>query len=152
MNLRINSPTVIHETLDDEVVIVHFESGAYYNLRQTGAEIWNMIDAGRSSRDIIAFYQHHYKDNGADIERAVLDFLAHLRREDLVIPTDVPDSATNEPESVAAGDILPASEFITPCVEKYSDMQDLLLLDPIHEVDAGGWPHRQAEEDDGKTE
>jgi hypothetical protein len=26
-------------------------------------------------------------------------------------------------------------------VAKYSDMEDLIMLDPIHEVDESGWPH-----------
>jgi hypothetical protein len=25
-------------------------------------------------------------------------------------------------------------------LQKFTDMQDLLLLDPIHEVDESGWP------------
>jgi len=29
-------------------------------------------------------------------------------------------------------------------VEKYTDMQDLVLLDPVHEVDERGWPHVQS--------
>jgi hypothetical protein len=29
-------------------------------------------------------------------------------------------------------------------MEKYEDMRDLLVLDPIHEVDEGGWPTRRA--------
>jgi hypothetical protein len=28
-----------------------------------------------------------------------------------------------------------------PVLNKYTDMQDLLLLDPIHEVDERGWPN-----------
>jgi hypothetical protein len=32
------------------------------------------------------------------------------------------------------------AEFHAPVLQVYSDMQDLLLLDPIHEVDATGWP------------
>jgi hypothetical protein len=40
---------------------------------------------------------------------------------------------------------LPASEmreFQPPVLESYSDMQDILLLDPIHEVDdKAGWPN-----------
>jgi hypothetical protein len=31
--------------------------------------------------------------------------------------------------------------FRTPRLEKFTDMQDLILLDPVHEVDARGWPH-----------
>jgi hypothetical protein len=27
-------------------------------------------------------------------------------------------------------------------LEKFTDMHDLLLMDPIHEVSDAGWPHR----------
>ncbi len=30
--------------------------------------------------------------------------------------------------------------FQIPVLDVYSDMQDLLLLDPIHDVDETGWP------------
>jgi hypothetical protein len=36
-------------------------------------------------------------------------------------------------------DVLPAA-FVAPVLHKHTDMQDLLLLDPIHEVDETGWP------------
>ncbi len=34
--------------------------------------------------------------------------------------------------------------LLKPRLETYSDMQDLILLDPVHEVDERGWPHAQA--------
>ena len=34
-----------------------------------------------------------------------------------------------------------ARPYEPPQLEKYTDMQDLVLLDPVHEVDATGWPH-----------
>jgi hypothetical protein len=30
--------------------------------------------------------------------------------------------------------------FTDPVIEIYTDLQDLLLLDPIHDVDDRGWP------------
>jgi hypothetical protein len=30
--------------------------------------------------------------------------------------------------------------FVAPCLHKYTDMQELLLIDPIHDVDDYGWP------------
>ena len=30
--------------------------------------------------------------------------------------------------------------FTTPTLEIFSDMQDILLLDPVHDVDERGWP------------
>ncbi len=30
--------------------------------------------------------------------------------------------------------------YAPPALETYTDMQELLLLDPIHDVDETGWP------------
>ena len=42
----------------------------------------------------------------------------------------------------------PASkpDFQEPALQKYTDMEDLLLLDPIHEVDDTGWPNPKPDE------
>jgi hypothetical protein len=34
---------------------------------------------------------------------------------------------------------------VPPVLERYTDMQELLFLDPIHDVDESGWPHRKVE-------
>ena len=34
--------------------------------------------------------------------------------------------------------------FEAPRLTKYTDMRDLLVLDPIHDVDESGWPARRA--------
>ena len=39
---------------------------------------------------------------------------------------------------------LPAT-FTAPNLETFTDLQELLMLDPIHEVDAAGWPHKPAD-------
>jgi hypothetical protein len=36
-----------------------------------------------------------------------------------------------------------AVAFVPPSLAKFQDMQDLLLLDPIHETDEPGWPARK---------
>jgi hypothetical protein len=38
----------------------------------------------------------------------------------------------------------PADALEPPALEKFTDMQDLILLDPVHEVDERGWPHAPA--------
>ena len=38
-----------------------------------------------------------------------------------------------------------AGPYLEPAFEKFSDMQEMLLLDPIHEVSAEGWPHQKQE-------
>jgi hypothetical protein len=50
-----------------------------------------------------------------------------------------------EPAPEAGDDMTAASaaapqEFVEPLLQKYTDMEEMLLLDPIHEVDEHGWP------------
>jgi hypothetical protein len=44
------------------------------------------------------------------------------------------------PEGVPSGEPSPREPFAAPALNTFSDMQELLLLDPIHEVDEAGWP------------
>jgi len=41
---RINSPTIIHEIIEGEAVIINMEMGHYYSVDQTGAGIWKLVD------------------------------------------------------------------------------------------------------------
>lgn len=42
--LRVNTPQVVCETIDGEVVIVNLDKGIYYSLLKTGADIWSRIE------------------------------------------------------------------------------------------------------------
>jgi hypothetical protein len=53
MCFRINTPGVIHETIDEEVVIIEFESGNYYSLDKAGAAIWGFIAGGATVGGIV---------------------------------------------------------------------------------------------------
>ncbi len=72
------------------------------------------------------------------IATEVRHFLQRLLDEGLIIPA-------SDGSVISKAGKLPTQEvvrkhFVQPTIEKYSDMQGLLLVDPIHEVDATGWP------------
>jgi hypothetical protein len=67
----------------------------------------------------------------------VQELLSQLQEENLIVPVD----AAGEAVDVASSDTNPDKPlFNPPSLNKYSDMQELLLLDPIHDVDDAGWP------------
>ena len=139
---KINQPVVIHEIIDEEVVIIHFNSGNYYSLDKSGADIWSFIEHGATVREIVEGIVHRYEGNHTVIEEAVNNLIAELQKEDLIIFEDLIDSGTTA--GTGTRNELKAKEekahFEAPVLHKYADMQDLLLLDPIHEVDEMGWP------------
>jgi hypothetical protein len=125
-------PKVSHECVDGEVIAINMDNGTYYSIRDFGADLWQLIDAGWNRDEVVARVTGEYCDSAA---AAVSLFLDELVVEGLVIDTAAP-------ERLRAVE-LPVS-FSTPRLEKFTDLQELLMLDPIHEVGISGWPHKPA--------
>ncbi len=142
LTFRINSPAVAHETFEDEVIMINLVSGTYYNLNKTGVVIWDLLEAEATVEEIVAGIAARYETDGTDIEAAVKEFLEELRKEDLIVPGD--EEPTRPPNDVRSkrniGGRERSAPFEPPILTKYTDMQELLLLDPIHDVDDAGWP------------
>ena len=139
---RVNSPNVIHETIEGEVILIDLKTGTYYSLRDTGAAVWQAIQSGAGEEGIATELRSRYDASEEEIRDAVRRLLDELEHEGLV-RADEGEAASAEtpPASDNGGVRLP---FAAPVLEKHTDMQDLILLDPVHEVDARGWPHAAA--------
>jgi hypothetical protein len=137
--LRVNSPHVIHETIDGEVIVINLASGNYYSVKGAGADVWDVIESspGADKNAIAAAIAARFGRASDEIEREIADFLGALKREELVAATENGASASVSPPDGASNG---SKTFEPPLLEKYTDMQDLVLLDPVHEVDSTGWP------------
>jgi hypothetical protein len=139
---RINYPQVVCEAIDGEVVIVHLERGYYFSLLKTGAEVWAGIEQQQSQMAITDQFVAKYDASSAEISAAIATFFDALQTEALIVPDLSPAEIAPiipVPENLAK---LP---FEPPLLEKFTDMEDLLLLDPIHEVNVeAGWPVAKA--------
>jgi hypothetical protein len=140
--LTINAAKVSHETIDGEVLIINFENGNYYNLLGSAAAIWSMLECAASLGEIIAAVGRRYSGDPSAIESAVVKFVDELYGEELVLhaderPAEAAPVSASAAESTGKG-LRPV--FEAPALNKYSEVRDLLVLDPIHEVDETGWP------------
>ena len=136
---RVNTPTVTHETIDGEAVIINLDTGNYYSLVDAGSFIWSLVDKGASASEIQNQIVQTYQGDAQDIDRGVHELLAQLQQENLIVPVDGAAEAL-DPAQVAPANNHEKPSFNPPSLNKYSDMQELLLLDPIHDVDDAGWP------------
>jgi hypothetical protein len=132
---RSRAPNVIHETFDDEVIIVDLDTGTYFSVNQAGSDAWTLLVAGSTPAEIVDALLARYDGPRAEVERETRSFLDELLARDLVVPSTAPPAA--RPELAPPASRRP---WTPPRLEPYTDMQDLLLLDPIHEVDEAGWP------------
>ena len=138
--IRVNAPGVIGEVLDGEAIIVNLDTGAYYSLDGAGATVWTAAQAGTTLDAVIKLTADYYQGDVQEIAAGVGALVDELLSEGLLVAdkTVVDSSAGPQTAATPAAD---RPQFRKPGLHKYTDMTDLLLLDPIHEVDETGWPH-----------
>ncbi len=150
LRFRTNTPEVIHETIDGEAVIVNLDTGNYYSLLKSGADMWSLITGGATVDETTESMAKLFEGDAAKIRDAVSLLVDSLRQENLIVPDEVEREAVT-PEQCVEAETAPANGkpvFEAPGLQKYGDMQDLLLLDPIHEIDQSGWPNEKPNADD----
>lgn len=134
---EINAPAVISEPMEDEVVVINLDNGCYYNLNMTAAQVWNFLDQGYSLNSIASYAEKIYRGETENIRSDFELFVKRLIDEQLVREI----ASRNVGEIHADG--VDGQSYEKPDFEKFSDMQEMLLLDPIHEVSEAGWPHQK---------
>ena len=135
-SFKINQPYVVSELIDGECVIMNLKSGNYYSVRGTGAILWTAIGDGINLSGLIAQMTAAYEVDISRVETDVKEFIETLCAEGLISRIDgfAETMASPPPHQTSA---LPYSK---PHLEVFADMQDLLLLDPIHDITDAGWP------------
>jgi hypothetical protein len=130
---RVNTPHVIAESVDGEVLIVNLLTGAYYSSAGVGDAAWAMFANGADLHAVAARIAGHFGLHEEAVAADIAAWLADLITEGLLVEDD------GQPRDTPAAPAMPA-DYAPPAISKYTDMEDLLLLDPVHEVDDVGWP------------
>jgi hypothetical protein len=123
--LKVKTHSVIHDTIEGEAVVMNLESGVYYSFNLPATSIWEyvLVDSPYEE-DLLKFAGQHN-----------VDFIDFLLEQGLVVRevmnTKHPTQQTNF-----------SSELRTAEWQVFSDMKDLLLLDPVHDIalNEQGWP------------
>jgi hypothetical protein len=132
-------PEIVHETVDGEVIAIDLVSGSYYSLAGSGPAVWELLGSGASEAEISAALASRFEADGETIAAAVAALLGQLQESNLIVSDEQAGEAA--PIADGSGEKTP---FEAPRLERYTDMKDYFLLDPIHEVDTAGWPRPAA--------
>ena len=141
MFFKINKPNVVYERFDGETVIVDFNSGSYYSLTDVANEIWILIEQEMGLEQISRLICSQYDADKESIHKSLDKFLNELRKENLIVENGS-QTLKERFETDKKGNGKKA--FKEPLLNKYDDMQEMLLLDPIHDVDETGWPNKSS--------
>ena len=130
---EVNSPTVIGEAIDGEVMVINLVSGIYYNLTGTAAAAWPMLSAGIPLDAIAEAVSHAGGVDAALVTRDLAGFVAGLVAED-ILRVNGSESAPAVPPAMTA------AIYTGFAINRYDDLRALLVIDPVHEVGDFGWP------------
>ena len=123
---------VSHE-FDDEVILANFETGVYYSLAETGADVWIGLKSGATADEIVVKLATFYATGADDIKPSVESFIGQLLTEKIILPrSDLVSPEQWSPQF--------SKSFSQPVLSRFDDLRDLLLLDPVHDVGEPGWP------------
>lgn len=128
---------IASEDFDGEFVVLDLGSGKYFSLAGSAAIVWRGLMAGHSVDTLSA---------GLPQDDARRGLVAGLVETLLVHNLLVPAGAA-QPADPAVPAVLAASTGGFG-VDVFEDLADLLVADPIHDVDTRiGWPHKPADND-----
>src|SRR4051812_33230520 len=97
---RVNSPAVIAESIDGEVVIIDLGTGTYYSARGPAGRIWDGLAAGLETEAIVADVSASFDTTGVDVDAAVGAFLAQLVDQGLLVAGETEPSPAPAPAPV----------------------------------------------------
>ena len=124
----IDSFSVIHNIIEGEAVVMNLDTGLYYSLNPAASAVWPKITESQFSEDAI-------KEFAGPQNQHFIDFLIDHK---LVSPggKQVVAREGEAPLSPLSG----TAEWNT-----FSDMKELLLLDPVHDIalSENGWPENR---------
>lgn len=121
---------VLHEEFADETIVVNMKRGRYFAVKGDSAKLWSAFAAGANAAEFTP-------EITLIDPTALKQFTNLLLQEGLLVGGEVP-AEEKSPEEWLAGTVLENS------IERFTDAEGLLLLDPIHDVDDTGWPHKKS--------
>ena len=134
--LELAAPEVVAEEFSQEIVVLNLSSGKYFGLEGLAADLWRDLANGFAPASLIALAP------AADTKFSdgVTAFVAAVIAEKLLRPRSGAQGGEGphgDPVSAAA---LRAGGQ-APALTGFDDMADLILADPIHDVEEEvGWP------------
>jgi hypothetical protein len=134
---RVNSPSVIYENFDDELVAINLDTGVYHSLTGAAADAFQLLVNEATQHELAEVLATRYTASVETIDGALDGFLKQLQKEELIC---LVETRTQRPPLQLNGDRT-GLPFTPPTLEAYRDLQSLFLLDPVHEVGEEGWPN-----------
>lgn len=142
---KLNESKMFADVTNNIAIIINSETGIYYAMNNCGSVVFQAILNGCSIQSVI---DNLKKIEGcpADIDQKLKAFVDDLLQKEIVVEDNQSSATPTFDETVIKQDKFEMK------VSEYADAQEMLLADPIHDVDEEeGWqPVFKEEENNDK--
>ncbi|MET3519885.1 MULTISPECIES: PqqD family peptide modification chaperone [Mesorhizobium] len=126
------SKDIVFESFDGEAVVLDLASGKYFGFSDSGSRVWQALSSGVGAQALAGSIAGAAATGATGLDA----FIAQLVELGLLVPSD--GTAQPLPDELAA-ELAVANEPLN--VSVHDDLADLIIVDPIHEVEEPlGWP------------
>jgi hypothetical protein len=143
MALTTTVPLLISQQFDSEVVLANYQNGVYYNLDGSAAQVWLGLKANRTVEEIGSAVATATAGDVPSITQQVQAFVDSMLAEGL-IAEGVADARSEA--SIEAWAPVLSGTFVAPEFQRFDNLRELLLMDPVHDAGDEGWPLREPHE------
>ena len=130
---KLNEEKMFYDMADGQAIVINFTTGMYYGTSSLGSAVLDALLAGAATADVLSALRA-LEGCPADMEQKLDDFVKALLEKEIIVSGETTGAACAiEASALADGFVLTVDEF--------SEVQALILADPVHDVDVEqGWP------------
>lgn len=131
---RLNEEKMFYDMAEGQAIVINFSTGMYYGTSSLGSVILDRLVAGNSV-DAITEAVKALPGCPDNVDEIIAGFVQELMENEVIVagPTVEGGNEAISEEALEDGFEL--------TVDAFSEVQDLILADPVHDVDVEqGWP------------
>lgn len=131
---KINEEKMFYDMAEGQAIVINFTTGMYYGTSSLGSAILDALVAGASVESVLTAVQA-LPGCPEDMAAGLEAFIARLLEKEVIVAVE------GEGTAACAIDAAALQDGFALTVDEFAEVQDLILADPVHEVDVEmGWP------------
>jgi len=142
LSFKILTSEIAFERLDGEVILVSLASGKYFNFNGTASDVFWLIEQGVPRNQWEVLLSRHFK-NSDSVKHDIDVLVSKLLSARIISQSSTDPVSLREIEYELPNDYQ-RDNWIEPELAEFSDLKDLILVDPVHDTSLEGWPIESA--------
>lgn len=130
---KLNEEKMFYDMAEGQAIVINFTTGMYYGTSSLGSAVLDSLLAGSAVEDVCKAIQA-LPGCPDGMEAQLTAFIGQLLEKEIIVPAEGTGAA-------CAIDASALADGFKLTVDEFAEVQDLILADPVHDVDVEqGWP------------